>query len=130
MNSRDTAGQERFGSVLGFAFYRRADCCVLVFDVNNGSSFENLGKWWDNLIVNAALNDPEKFPLLVIGNQIDRNCRQVPRENAQLWCASREVPYFETCAKDTKCVELSFLTLIKMAIARQLFSPALRYSET
>jgi GTPase SAR1 family protein len=30
----DTAGQERFLS-LGRAFYRGADCCVLVFDVNN-----------------------------------------------------------------------------------------------
>ena len=31
----DTAGQERFQS-LGVAFYRGADCCVLVYDVNNG----------------------------------------------------------------------------------------------
>ena len=30
----DTAGQERFQS-LGVAFYRGADCCVLVYDVNN-----------------------------------------------------------------------------------------------
>ena len=29
----DTAGQERFHS-LGAAFYRGADCCVLVYDVN------------------------------------------------------------------------------------------------
>ena len=29
----DTAGQERFQS-LGVAFYRGADCCVLVYDVN------------------------------------------------------------------------------------------------
>jgi len=30
----DTAGQERFQS-LGVAFYRGADCCALVFDVND-----------------------------------------------------------------------------------------------
>nr|ACF81381.1 unknown [Zea mays] len=30
----DTAGQERFQS-LGVAFYRGADCCVLVYDVNS-----------------------------------------------------------------------------------------------
>jgi len=37
----DTAGQERFQS-LGVAFYRGADCCVLVYDVNNAKSFEML----------------------------------------------------------------------------------------
>ena len=39
----DTAGQERFQS-LGVAFYRGADCCVLVYDVNNNKSYESLGK--------------------------------------------------------------------------------------
>lgn len=38
----DTAGQERFQS-LGVAFYRGADCCVLVFDVNVTKSFEHIG---------------------------------------------------------------------------------------
>jgi len=40
----DTAGQERFQS-LGAAFYRGADCCVLVYDVNNLKSFETLNNW-------------------------------------------------------------------------------------
>lgn len=35
----DTAGQERFQS-LGVAFYRGADCCILVYDVNSTKSFE------------------------------------------------------------------------------------------
>merc|ERR1712167_311499 len=34
----DTAGQERFQS-LGVAFYRGADCCVLVYDVNMAKTF-------------------------------------------------------------------------------------------
>ncbi|KAJ6918926.1 hypothetical protein NC651_013012 [Populus alba x Populus x berolinensis] len=40
----DTAGQERFQS-LGSAFYRGADCCVLVYDVNIQKSFETLNNW-------------------------------------------------------------------------------------
>ena len=40
-NVWDTAGQERFQS-LGVAFYRGADSCVLVFDVNVAKTFENL----------------------------------------------------------------------------------------
>jgi Ras-related protein Rab-7A len=37
----DTAGQERFQS-LGVAFYRGAEACVLVYDITNAKSFENL----------------------------------------------------------------------------------------
>ncbi|PKI39044.1 hypothetical protein CRG98_040571 [Punica granatum] len=40
----DTAGQERFQS-LGAAFYRGADCCVMVYDVNVSKSFESLNNW-------------------------------------------------------------------------------------
>eukprot|EP00879_Flechtneria_rotunda_P010463 GHRR01010939.1.p1 GENE.GHRR01010939.1~~GHRR01010939.1.p1 ORF type:complete len:125 (+),score=31.91 GHRR01010939.1:67-441(+) len=46
----DTAGQERFQS-LGVAFYRGADCCVLVYDVNSTKSFENLDTWRDEFLI-------------------------------------------------------------------------------
>ena len=37
----DTAGQERFAS-LGNAFYKGADCCVLVYDITNKNSLNEL----------------------------------------------------------------------------------------
>lgn len=45
----DTAGQERFQS-LGVAFYRGADCCVLVYDVNVMKSFDTLDNWHDEFL--------------------------------------------------------------------------------
>jgi Ras-related protein Rab-7A len=51
----DTAGQERFQS-LGSAFYRGADCCVLVFDVNNGKSFDDLDNWRDEFLIQVGGN--------------------------------------------------------------------------
>uniref|UniRef100_A0A0E0C6Z8 Uncharacterized protein n=1 Tax=Oryza meridionalis TaxID=40149 RepID=A0A0E0C6Z8_9ORYZ len=45
----DTAGQERFQS-LGVAFYRGADCCVLVYDVNSNRSFDTLNTWHDEFL--------------------------------------------------------------------------------
>lgn len=44
------AGQERFQS-LGVAFYRGADCCVLVFDVTNPKSFESLQSWKEEFLI-------------------------------------------------------------------------------
>lgn len=46
----DTAGQERFQS-LGVAFYRGADCCVLVFDVTVPRTFETLDSWRDEFLI-------------------------------------------------------------------------------
>lgn len=59
----DTAGQERFQS-LGVAFYRGADCCVLVYDVNNSKSFEALDSWRDEFLIQASPRDPPNFPFV------------------------------------------------------------------
>lgn len=66
----DTAGQERFQS-LGVAFYRGADCCVLVYDVNSAKSFETLDSWRDEFLIQASPHDAENFPFVVLGNKID-----------------------------------------------------------
>ncbi len=40
----DTAGQERFQS-LCTSFYRGSDCCILVFDISDTETYDNLDKW-------------------------------------------------------------------------------------
>lgn len=66
----DTAGQERFQS-LGVAFYRGADCCVLVHDVTNQKSFDTLDSWRDEFLVQACPRDADSFPFLLLGNKSD-----------------------------------------------------------
>ena len=51
----DTAGQERFQS-LGVAFYRGADCCVLVYDVNVMKSFDNLNNWRKEFLIQVGID--------------------------------------------------------------------------
>ena len=65
-----TAGQERFES-MGYAFYRGANACMLVFDLTNRASFDSLDKWKRNFITNGAPASPEKFPFIVVGNKKD-----------------------------------------------------------
>ena len=67
----DTAGQEKFRS-LGGAFYRGADCCVLVYDITNKRSFDNIESWITEFLNQGAPKEPEKFPFILIGNKIDR----------------------------------------------------------
>merc|ERR1719456_1324117 len=49
----DTAGQERFQS-LGVAFYRGADCCVLVYDLTVPKTFESLDSWREEFLIQAT----------------------------------------------------------------------------
>ncbi|MBA0717574.1 hypothetical protein Golax_005375, partial [Gossypium laxum] len=118
----DTAGQERFQS-LGSAFYRGADCCVIVFDVNILRSFETLNNWREEFLKQADPSDPESFPFIVIGNKIDidgGNSRMVSEKKARDWCASKgNIPYFETSAKEDYNVDEAFLCVAKTALASE-----------
>ncbi|XP_065219408.1 ras-related protein rab7-like [Planococcus citri] len=116
----DTAGQERFRS-LWLAFYRGADCCVLVFDLTMPDTFKELDNWRDEFLIQGSPRDPENFPFVVLGNKIDsKNC-VVNSRRAQRWCQSRNnIPYFETSAKEAINVEQAFQTVAKRALAQVL----------
>ncbi|KAI8621639.1 ras-related protein rab-7 [Chytriomyces sp. MP71] len=117
----DTAGQERFQS-LGVAFYRGADCCVLVFDVNNSKSFDQLDSWRDEFLLQASPRDPDNFPFVVLGNKVDleESRRQVSQKRALTWCQQKgNIPYFETSAKEAINVDLAFQTMAKNALEQE-----------
>ncbi|XP_043690388.1 ras-related protein Rab7-like [Telopea speciosissima] len=116
----DTAGQERFQS-LGVAFYRGADCCVLVYDVNVLKSFDTLTNWHSEFLRQASPPDPKTFPFILLGNKIDidgGNSRVVSDKKAKEWCASKgNIPYFETSAKENIDVDAAFFCVAKNALA-------------
>ncbi|KAL1297740.1 hypothetical protein AAFC00_006279 [Neodothiora populina] len=117
----DTAGQERFQS-LGVAFYRGADCCVLVYDVNNSKSFDTLDSWRDEFLIQASPMDPESFPFVVLGNKVDveESKRMVPSKRAMAFCQSKGgIPYFETSAKEAINVEQAFEVIARNALAQE-----------
>ncbi|KAH9619469.1 hypothetical protein KSS87_019748 [Heliosperma pusillum] len=118
----DTAGQERFQS-LGVAFYRGADCCVLVYDVNVMKSFDNLDTWHGEFLKQANPPDPKAFPFILLGNKIDidgGNSRVVSDKKAKDWCSSKgNIPYFETSAKEDIKVDDAFYCIAKAALANE-----------
>ncbi|MES1916659.1 MAG: Ras-related protein Rab-7 [Cercozoa sp. M6MM] len=116
----DTAGQERFQS-LGVAFYRGADCCVLVYDITDAKSFESLESWMDEFLAQASPRNAETFPFVVIGNKSDlAERRQVSEARARAWCKSKNnIPYFETSAKEAVNVEDAFQTIASNALEQE-----------
>jgi Ras-related protein Rab-7A len=119
----DTAGQERFQS-LGVAFYRGADSCVLVYDVTDAKSFDNLDSWMDEFLVHAAPRNADTFPFVVLGNKADlaSSRRQVSANKVAAWCKSKGeggIPSFETSAKEALNVEQAFHTIAKHALQQE-----------
>ncbi|CAN1777770.1 Ras-related protein Rab7 [Linum perenne] len=118
----DTAGQERFQS-LGVAFYRGADCCVMVYDVNVMKSFDNLNNWREEFLLQASPPDPENFPFVVLGNKVDidnGNSRMVSEKKTKAWCSlKRNIPYFDTSAKEGFNVDVAFECIAKNALKNE-----------
>jgi hypothetical protein len=52
---------------LGNAFYRGADCCVLVYDITNSRSFEDLDNWRETFISQGDPKNLETFPFILLG---------------------------------------------------------------
>ncbi|GJQ75358.1 putative Rab subfamily of small GTPases [Trypoxylus dichotomus] len=115
----DTAGQERFQS-LGVAFYRGADCCVLVFDVTAPNTFKSLDSWRDEFLIQASPREPENFPFVLLGNKVDLEPRAISTKKAQQWCQTKNnIPYFETSAKEALNVEQAFKSIARNALSQQ-----------
>lgn len=114
----DTAGQERFRS-LGSAFYRGADCCILVFDVNNAKSFTNVDFWRNRFLEQCNPPDPEYFPFILLGNKIDLvENRMISSTRAKLWSDNFKIPYFEVSANLNQNIDQSINFIVKSALVR------------
>lgn len=70
----DTAGQERFRTITT-AYYRGAMGIMLVYDITNEKSFENIKNWIRNIEEHASM-DVEK---MILGNKCDMNDRREVR---------------------------------------------------
>ena len=67
----DTAGQERFRTITT-AYYRGAMGIMLVYDITNEKSFDNIKNWIRNIEEHASA-DVEK---MILGNKCDMNDRR------------------------------------------------------
>lgn len=105
----DTAGQERFRTITT-AYYRGAMGIMLVYDVTNERSFENIRNWIRNIEENASA-DVEK---MILGNKCDlQESRVVSQERGRVLAEEHGVKFMETSAKSGLNVETAFLALAK-----------------
>jgi small GTP-binding protein len=111
----DTAGQEQFHKITT-SYYRGANAIILVFDVSDGLTFNNVEYWMKSIKAHAS----DSVHVVLVGNKTDL------RSSSSSTCITYDkgkevadrfsVPYFETSAKDSMNVDLAFMTPVRTII--------------
>ena len=92
------------------AYYRNAVGAMLVYDITNYVSFENIEKWLCELSSNATT----PVEIMMIGNKSDlRHLRAVTQEEAMKLAENCKIHFLETSALDSSNIELAFQTILE-----------------
>ena len=114
----DIGRQPRFKAVgkgVIKSYYKEINGALLIFDLTNSNSFENVGIWYSEMM--EVLSDEEKnIPFILIGNKLDlvtEKGRDIDVEIAEKFAEKHNSIYIETSAKTGENVEAAFLELIQ-----------------
>lgn len=115
----DTAGQERFRS-LGNAFFRGADACVLVFDLQEPETLAHLPRWLSEFETQAGIGKV----IVVVGNKNDKPNAKASIDDAKAHLETlateeptrRDILYFEASAKTGYNVDAIFEQLAQALV--------------
>eukprot|EP00301_Raphidiophrys_heterophryoidea_P023594 c7422_g1_i2.p1 GENE.c7422_g1_i2~~c7422_g1_i2.p1 ORF type:complete len:203 (-),score=70.20 c7422_g1_i2:295-903(-) len=103
----DTAGQERFRTISN-TYYRGAHGIVIVYDITNFESFQNVQRWLQE-IEKYAKDNVNK---ILLGNKCDlAQTRAVKDTEGRAFAQARDIPFFETSAKNGFNVDQAFTAI-------------------
>jgi len=108
----DTAGQERFRSITA-SYFRGAKGIVLVYDVTNQDSFDNVRTWVSDIVQGKG----DMKNTILVGNKCELIKQKVisQAEGKEL-AEEYKIPFFETSAKNGVNVNEPFLCLARTFI--------------
>lgn len=111
----DTAGQERFRTITT-AYYRGAMGIMLVYDVTDINSFNNVKYWINNIKQHCT----ENINIIIVGNKIDMEENRVitfeQGENLAKTCPIKNTQFFEVSAKSNINITESFQYLVETVV--------------
>ena len=114
INLWDTAGQERFRS-LSPMFLKGSNIVILVYDITNKNSFEEIEQFWLDIVKENTTN----FILSVAANKSDLYQKEEVNEEVGRNFAQREGAYFFiTSAKNYNNTRQLFLELAQIYIEK------------
>lgn len=110
MNILDTAGQEEY-AVLRDQYWRTGDGFLLVYDITNPVSFDEIRTFYEQI---CRAKDVEDYPIVLVANKSDlEDQRAVSATEGKDMAKENDWPFFETSAKKRINVEESFNALVR-----------------
>lgn len=104
----DTAGQERYRTLTS-SYYRGANGILLVYDVTNEKSFENIQNWLKEIEKHASANAIK----VLIGAKCDIGVdKQVDIISAEHFASTLGIQLFETSSKDNVNIIEAFTHIV------------------
>lgn len=109
----DTAGQERFRTITA-TYYRGTHGVIVVYDVTEKESFENVRRWMAEIDNNC---DTQQNPVnrVLVGNKCDMEA-QVTADEANEYANTINVKHFRCSAKENTDVDRMFDEITRMAL--------------
>ncbi len=103
----DTAGQERYNAI-NKNLFQKVQGVILMYDITNRTSFENINKW----LVLLSQSVADKIKILV-GNKLDLSDtdRIVTEDEGQNLAEQNDMLFFETSSKTGENVEKIFISM-------------------
>lgn len=118
----DTAGQERFHTITT-SYYRGAMGIMLVYDITNSKSFDNIAKWLRN-IQEHANDDVEK---MILGNKCDmEDKRVIAKERGETIARENGIRFLETSAKTNINIDKAFIDLSESILDKTVDAQEIR----
>ena len=101
----DTAGQEQY-SALNKLFIKKTNICILVYDITSKTSFNNLSKWYNDVL---SINKVDDLIFAIAANKSDLyENEQVKVEEGEKYAKSINAIFIETSAINFNSVEFLF----------------------
>lgn len=110
----DTAGQEKFRTITR-QFYRKVDGAILVYDLTDKNSLDDLERFWIPELNSNVTNDCQ---MLIVGNKCDLKedpqfkDKIVPKEEAENVARKYATLFVESSAKSNEGVQQAFEELV------------------
>ena len=108
----DTAGQEKYRA-MSTAFYKKAEGAIIVYDISDNRSFDNINSWLNEIKFYAE----EKIKIILLGNKSDlKTLDSVPKKKAEEFAKKNDLFFLEVSAKENydKKVEKGFNKILQM----------------
>lgn len=110
----DTAGQEEFAGFRDVTLHY-GDGFLIVYAVDDAISWKNA----QELKGKIDRIKSDAMPVLVLGNKIDLEKREVDEKDVEAWCTAANVMHLQSSAKTNVNIKQAFETLVRAILKRQ-----------